>query len=355
MTGPDPAVARARLAVREHLAPLASDGAAPLVLVACSGGADSLALAAATAFVAPRLGLRAGAVVVDHALATGSDAVAERAARACRDLGLDPVCVERVAVPRRGGLEGRAREVRHVAFDDVAARTGAVAVLLGHTADDQAETVLLRLARGSGARSLAGMPERRDVLGRPLLGLRRADLRAACLAQDLTWWEDPGNAVDGPQTTAAGQALPRSAVRHRALPALGAALGVDPVPALVRTAGQLARDADLLDRLAADLLAEARTPSGPAVATLASAHAALLPRALRAWLLAEGVPAGDLGAVHLDAVAALVTAWRGQRGVDVPGGRRVVRVDGVLTLAPRTSRQRPPGRGGDGGCGTLDP
>lgn len=327
MTGPDPAVARTRTAVRAALADLAPGD---LVLVACSGGADSLALAAATAFVAPRAGWRAGAVVVDHALSPGSDAVAQEAARRCRALGLDPVEVVRVDVGP-GGLEDAARRARHTALVEAAQRLGARAVLLGHTADDQAETVLLRLARGSGARSLAGMPARRGVLRRPLLGLRRADLRQACVAQGLTWSEDPGNAVDGPQRTAAGGPLPRAAVRHEALPALARAVLVDPVPALVRTADQLRLDADLLESLAADVLAAARTPTGLAVEPLAAAHPALLPRALRAWLVSAGSPAGDLGAVHLEAVAALVTAWRGQRGADVPG-LSVVRRDGELRV-----------------------
>lgn len=335
MTGPDPAVARIRTAVRDDLADLARGD---LVLVACSGGADSLALAAATAFVAPRLRLRAGAVVVDHGLAPTSAAVTARTAEQCRDLGLDPVLTIGVDVAP-GGLEGRAREARHAAFSDAVARTGAVAVLLGHTSDDQAETVLLRLARGSGARSLSGIPPRRGVLRRPLLAVRRETLRQACRAQDLTWWEDPGNAVDGPATTSDGEALPRSAVRHRVLPALAAAVGADPVVALTRTADLLRRDADLLDELAAEVGARAAGHDGTRAGTLAldvlaAAHPALLPRVLRTWLLAAGAPAGDVGAQHLDAVAALVTAWRGQVGVDVPGGLRVVRREGALAVVP---------------------
>lgn len=352
MTGPHPAVARARTAVRGALADL-PQGA--LVLVACSGGSDSLALAAATAFVAPRAGLRAGAVVVDHGLSASSAEVAARTAARCAELGLDPVVVERVVVAP-GGLEGEARQARHAAFARVVERTGAHVVLLGHTMDDQAETVLLRLARGSGARSLAGIPPVRGALRRPLLSLRRTDLAQACAAQDLTWWEDPGNAVDGPLLTADGSALPRSAVRHRVLPGLADALGSDPVPALARTADQLRLDADLLEDLAGAVLTTATTPSGLAVPALLAAHAALLPRVLRAWLVTAGAPAGDLGAVHLEAVAALVTAWRGQRGVDVPGGLRVRRADGELRVGPLAGGPGPKVGGPDpGGCGTLEP
>lgn len=127
------------------------------VLVALSGGTDSLALAAATAFEAPRAGLRAGAVIVDHGLQTGSADVAERAAAQARELGLDPVLVRRVEVGTDGGPEAAAREARYAALAEAASETGASAVFLGHTLDDQAETVLLGLARGSGAASLSGM------------------------------------------------------------------------------------------------------------------------------------------------------------------------------------------------------
>jgi tRNA(Ile)-lysidine synthetase-like protein len=165
-------VAAARTAVRAGLADLPRGAR---VLVALSGGPDSLALAAAAAFVAPRMGLRAGAVVVDHGLQAGSDDVARRVADVARELGLDPVRVERVDVRDDGsGPEAAARAARYGALERVAASEGAQAVLLGHTRDDQAETVLLGLARGSGARSLSGMPRRRGLLRRPLLSLPRS-------------------------------------------------------------------------------------------------------------------------------------------------------------------------------------
>ncbi|HEU4848881.1 MAG TPA: tRNA lysidine(34) synthetase TilS, partial [Terrimesophilobacter sp.] len=151
-----PAIADVRRAVRGALASLGSSGEG-LVLVALSGGPDSLALAAATAFEAPRAGLRAGAVVVDHGLQAGSADVAARAASQARELGLDPVVVRRVEVGAEGGPEAAARTARYAALADAAAELGASAVLLGHTLDDQAETVLLGLARGSGSASLSGM------------------------------------------------------------------------------------------------------------------------------------------------------------------------------------------------------
>ncbi|OJX97459.1 MAG: tRNA lysidine(34) synthetase TilS [Micrococcales bacterium 73-15] len=364
----DPDVARTRSAVRAWLDadPAHRDG---LALVACSGGPDSLALAAALAFETRDGGTPAGAVVVDHGLQDGSAGVAQEAAARCRALGLDPVVVRRVSVEVAGGPEGAARSARYAAIEAVAAELATpgrpVHVLLAHTADDQAETVLLRLARGSGARSLAGMPAARGVLVRPLLGLRRAELRRACVAQGIAWWDDPTNAADGPLRRADGGDPPRAAVRHRVLPALADALGADPVPALARTADLLARDADLLDALAADVLAGARAsaragahrraPTGaPAgsggpggldaddldVAVLAAAPAPLRLRALRSWLVAAGAPAGALGLAHVGGVDGLVTAWRGQRGVDVPGDLRVQRVAGAgegacLRVVPR--------------------
>lgn len=356
MGGPAPVVAGARRAARAALADLDPGS---LVLVACSGGADSTALAAATAFVAPRLGLRAGAVVVDHGLQAGSADVAAAAAARCRDLGLDPVEVRRVVVQGTGGPEADARAARYAALEAAAVDHGAAAVLLGHTLDDQAETVLLGLARGAGARSLAGMPARRGTCRRPFLALRRAETEAVCRTLGLVWWDDPTNAVRGDRAARAdGAASPlRSQVRGRVVPALVDVLGPGAVPALARTADLLRDDADLLDALAADLLASAvagspgeedptgepTTPGTTVVvldaATLAAAPRALRRRALRSAALRAGCPATDLFAVHVDALDALVTAWRGQGPAHLPGDLRASRACGRLCLGPaRPSR-----------------
>ncbi len=239
--GPHPAVAAARRAVRECLGGLAPDD---LILVACSGGADSLALAAAAAFEAPRAGLRAGGVVIDHGLQDGSAQIASRVAATMTGLGLDPalsIAVE-VARPPRSGPEAAARAARYSALDGAARATGAAAVLLGHTLDDQAETVLLGLARGSGARSLAGMASRSGLYLRPLLGLRRAQARAACEALGLCPWDDPQNE---------DVSFTRVRVRNELVPALETALGPGVAEALARTAALLRADADALDDLAA--------------------------------------------------------------------------------------------------------
>lgn len=333
MTGPDPAVARQRVAVRAALLDLAPEA---LVLVACSGGADSLALAAATAFEAPRAGLRAGAVVVDHGLQAGSAEVAGAAADRCRALGLEPVVVRRVAVgppTGGGGPEASARTARYAAIEEEARSHGAAAVLLGHTLDDQAETVLLRLARGSGARSLAGMPARRGVLRRPFLAVRRTETEQACRVLGLEPWHDPTNGPGAPPL--------RSRVRHEVLPVLEGVLGPGVAEALARTADQLAADDDALAHLADDVLARAVVPSAQAgpdsiveldVEVLAPAPTAVRRRALRAALVRAGAPDGALLRVHVLAVDALVVDWHGQGPVALPGARAARRRCGRLTV-----------------------
>lgn len=317
MSGPDPAVAAVRAAVRREVADLP---AGRLVVVGCSGGADSLALAAATAFTAPRAGLVARAVVVDHGLQPGSAEVAARAAATCRSLGL-AADVVRVRVSLDGeGTEAAARTARLAALEEQAA--GGV-VLLGHTRDDQAEQVLLGLARGAGARSLAGMPRRRGPFRRPLLGLPRATTEQACRALGLHWWADPANA---------DPAYTRSRVRHRILPVLEAELGPGVAEALARSAEALRADAEALDDLAARAAADVRTDDGDLdAASLAALPAAVRTRVLRTWLLGLGAPAGSLTRDHVLAVDALVTGWHGQGPLHLPGRVVVRRLCGRLT------------------------
>jgi tRNA(Ile)-lysidine synthase len=327
VTGPAPQVAAVRSAVAASVADL-PDGS--LVLVACSGGPDSLALAAGAVFVAQRSTRtgptwRAEAVVVDHGLQDGSSQVADEAAAACRALGLE-ASVVRADVT--GTNEAAARVARYAALERVADERGAAAVLLGHTLDDQAETVLLGLARGSGARALAGMPARRGRFRRPLLALRRTDTEGVCAALGLHPWHDPTNDHAHPD------AALRSRVRGEALPTLERVLGPGVADALARTADQLRDDADLLEALAADLLVAARTDDGLDVRVLADAPAALRTRALRAAAIAAGSPAGALLRAHVTAVDALVTDWHGQGAAALPGGVAATRACGRLALGP---------------------
>jgi tRNA(Ile)-lysidine synthase len=368
MGGPHPAVAEIRSAVRVCLTGLAPGD---LVLAACSGGADSLALAAALAFTAPRLHLRAGGVTVDHRLQPGSADRARAVAARLTTLGLDPVVCTTVTVPGPGddphtGPEAAARTARYQALDAAAGQTGAVAILLGHTLDDQAETVLLRLARGSGARSLAGMPSRRGRYLRPLLPVRRATTQAACAALDLPVWEDPHNT--DPRFT-------RVRVRHEVLPVLESVLGPGVAEALARTAGQLRDDADALDTLAdaeAGRAEAGQAGEEPAEAgwagdgrleagRLAGLPAAIRTRVLRRAAVAAGCPAGSLTAGHVQQLGALVTGWRGQRWVDLPGGVRGFRRDGQVRFTrtdrltgPQQEDDRGRGRPGNGPEGSTD-
>jgi len=377
MVGPDPRVAAVRRAVTAAVADLPDDA---LVLVACSGGPDSLALAAGAAFAVPRSGRhggsrpgsrpgpragrgsgsddeprrRAGAVVVDHGLVPGSAQVAQRAAEQCRALGLDPVLVVPVDVTGPGGPEAAARAARYAALERAARDLGAAAVLLGHTLDDQAETVLLGLARGSGARSLAGMPAARGLLRRPLLEVRRADTLAVCEVLGLDPWHDPTNAGRP------GDPL-RSRVRSHVLPVLERELGPGVAAALARTAVHLREDAAALDAQAAALLATARVdepgeseddaPSrGPEVPgalvvldvdALAAAPDAVRRRTLRAALVAAGSPAGSVHRVHVLDVDALVVGWHGQGPLTLPGRVVAARRCGRLVVGPATTVARP--------------
>lgn len=317
--GPHPAVAEVRWHVRRCLSELAPG---ELALVACSGGADSLALAAAAAFEAPRLGLRAGGVTVDHGLQPGSAQRAEAVAATMAGLGLDPVRRVAVTVAGDGGPEAAARTARYGALAQAASADAAAVVLLGHSRDDQAETVLLGLARGSGARSLAGMPASRGLYRRPLLGVGRAAMRDACGALGLTPWQDPHNS---------DPAYTRARVRHQALPALEAALGPGVAGALARTAAQLRADCDALDELAAREAELARDGEGSwRAGALASLPGAVRSRVLRQAAVAAGCPPGALAACHIDALDALLTNWRGQRWADLPGGVRGTRHCGKL-------------------------
>ncbi|MFF7409920.1 tRNA lysidine(34) synthetase TilS [Streptomyces lydicus] len=331
--GPHPAVAAIRLAVRRVLHDVLNHHCAqdrrepPLVLVACSGGADSMALASALAFEAPKLGVRAGGVTIDHGLQEGSDLRAAEVALRMRALRLDPVEAVAVTVGREGGPEAAARDARYAALDAAAERLGAGAVLLGHTRDDQAETVLLGLARGSGTRSLSGMAATSGHGGRyrrPFLDVDRQTARKACLIQSLPVWDDPHNT---------DPAYTRSRLRHEGLPALEKALGKGVVEALARTA-QLSRDdADALDAWAAAAEGTVLDDAGTLdVVALFALPPAVRRRVLRRAVIGAGSPAGSLFARHIEEVDRLITAWRGQGAINLPGRVGVRRQGGRLVI-----------------------
>ena len=341
MTGPPAATAAVRLGVRRSVRDLLPGEP---VLAAVSGGADSLALAAALAFERPG----SGALVVDHGLQPGSDRVAARAADQCRSHGLTAELLSPAPPPPAppfgdhqdiaerlagrvaqqcpddhgggggggggGGPEAAARALRYRLLGDAADRLGAAAVLLGHTLDDQAETVLLGLARGAGTRALAGMAAERGRWRRPLLALTREQTRAACAAAGLEPWDDPHNA---------DPSYARVRVRTEVLPVLERTLGPGVAKALARSARQAREDADALDAL---------TPDTDDVALLAALAPALRARAVKRW--AEQNCGGAVTGAHVDALRALVERWRGQGSVALPGGVQVGRVDGRLRRLP---------------------
>ena len=321
-----PAVAAIRVAVRRALADLPEGSQ---VLVACSGGPDSLALAAGLAFVAPRHGWRGGAVVVDHGWTADSARRSARVCGICRDLGLCPVESLSAHAPRR---EGPARDARREALTQAALRLGAAAVLLGHTRDDQAETVLLRLARGAGARSLAGMAPRSGLFRRPLLELPRSLTQEACRVSGFDPWADPANT---------DPAFARARVRHEALPALVAALGPGVSLGLARSADLLRLDNDALDELAAQALGTAAADADLRADRLAGLAPAVRLRALRRVAIDAGVPGGALSAQHLLAVDALVTRWRGQGAVSLPDGWEASRRGGRIRFVHRRGPRAP--------------
>ncbi|OBJ47214.1 tRNA lysidine(34) synthetase TilS [Mycobacterium sp. 1423905.2] len=289
--------------------------------VGLSGGPDSLALTAVAAQLRPTT-----ALIVDHGLQPDSLAVAETAREQALRLGCVEAQVLPVQVGAAGGPEAAARTARYAALKT--ARTGPV--LLGHTLDDQAETVLLGLGRGSGARSIAGMRPYDPPWCRPLLGVRRDVTHTACHELGLTAWQDPHNA---------DRRFTRTRLRTDVLPLLEEVLGGGVAEALARTATALREDTELIDAIAAQALPDASTTNGLDIRALATLPDPVRRRVIRGWLLAGG--AIGLTDKQIRAVDALVTAWRGQGGVAVGSalqGQRLVagRRDGVLSLRPET-------------------
>lgn len=294
------------------------------LVTACSGGADSLALAFATRYVASRRDLKYAAVIIDHGLQQGAADIAARVRDQLDRLGYHDVTITAVQVDRSAaaGLEAAAREARYRALD-TEARARSATLMLGHTLDDQAETVLLGLARGSGSRSLAGMASRAGHFVRPFLGIRRATTEQVCAELGLNPWQDPHNA---------DRRFTRVRVRETVLPTLEAELGPGVAEALARTAELVRDDNELLDRLAT----EASRIEGMGgtdtldCAALQAQPPALRRRIIRLWLLTHGL--GDLSLRHISAVESLVIDWHGQKAIQIPGAT-VTRTAGRLRVS----------------------
>ena len=285
--------------------------------VALSGGPDSLALTAVAAPLRPTT-----ALIVDHGLQRDSARVAETARKQAVSLGCADAQVLCVRVGTDGGPEAAARAARYAALGGC--RDGPV--LLAHTLDDQAETVLLGLGRGSGVRSIAGMRPHDPPWCRPLLGVRRAVTHAACRELGLTAWQDPHNS---------DRRFTRTRLRLEVLPLLEDVLGGGVAEALARTATALREDTGLIDALAARALPDVQAGSGLQARALAALPDPVRRTVIRGWLLAGG--ATGLTDKQIRGVDALITAWRGQGGVAVGSslrGERLIagRRDGRLTM-----------------------
>ncbi len=319
--GLHPAVAAVRRTVRRALVDL---GPGDTVVVACSGGADSLALLAATVHEAREPGWQVVGATVDHGLQAGSQAHAQHVLEQMRDLGVDETVGVRVQVEARGmGPEAAAREARYAVLTEVAQRYDARTVLLGHTMDDQAETVLMGLARGSGGRALSGMRRAFGVYRRPLLDVSRSETETACVAEGLQYWTDPHNQDEG---------YTRVRVRTRVLPLLEQELGPGVTAALARTADLLRADTAYLDAVASVALGDARATEGLAVEVLAALDPAIRTRVLRQAAADAGAPSAELFHGHVTELDRLVTDWHGQKWVDLPGHVRALRSEGEIVF-----------------------
>ena len=328
-----PVVGTARKMLQDALA---GAGYPDRVLVACSGGPDSLALAAVAAYFARRghvdgHPVSVGAVVVDHQLQPGSAGVAATTARILEELGLSPVQIRTVDVASTGvGPEAAARDARHAALEAAADEAGAAAILLGHTLDDQAEQVLLGLARGSGTRSLAGMRPSRGRLLRPFLGLRRADTLEICRVEGLEPWHDPSNT---------DPVYARSRTRVEVLPLLEDKLGPGVAESLARTAAILQLDADYLEDVANDTFERLRQQTGDEI-SLPEAELRDLAPAVRFRVIAKAAAAvgGQQPSYQRLLAAEALLRRQGSAGpVELPGAVSVYRLSLAQLLAAEPS------------------
>lgn len=311
-----------RNAVRPFLENLTAGDSA---IVAVSGGADSLALAYALNKEARDLAITLIGVTVDHQLQSGSADQAKKVQLALKEMGFQEALIEKVIVEENSGLEADARAARYAALDSVAHAFGASQIFLGHTRDDQAETVLLGLARGSGTRSLSGMAVVNGKYARPFLNITREQTVAACAEAGLIPWNDPHNE---------NEKFTRVKVRNKVLPLMEAELGPGIAAALSRSAAILRDDADALDEMAQAVISRVDLKDLDCAA-LAELPRAIRSRILRAAIYAAGAPSGSVSADHLAAVEALVTSWRGQGETSLPGGVKVARISGRLSLLAR--------------------
>ena len=294
------------------------------VLVGCSGGADSLALAWTTLVVGKRLELKTGVIIVDHQLFPESNSVALNAKKQCEDLGIEEVIIKKVNVEQtHEGLEAAARIARYEAFENVLQETNAQVILLAHTQDDQAETVLMRLTRGSGAKSLSGMAQVSGKYLRPFLHLRKKLVHDSLDLIGLKAWQDPANT---------DHQFLRVKVRHELMPKIVEVLGESAISSLDKTSQLLRLDNQALEDLAQQFFESQKDvkTTGLEISELEKLPEAIRTRVLRICAIASGVHPGPFSFEHIEAIDALVKNWHGQGNVDLPGFIQATRVNGSL-------------------------
>lgn len=290
------------------------------ILVACSGGADSLALAWTSQVVTKRIGLNLIAVIIDHQLIKESSQVAQDAKKKCEDFGIEKVVIKQIEVKDdKDGLEAAARKARYEAFEESVNEFNAKAVLLAHTQDDQAETMLMRLTRGSGAKSLSAMKEVSGKYLRPFLHIRKQVLVDALEKENISYWQDPANT---------NYKFLRAKVRHELMPKLIEVLGDSAIDSLDRTSGLLKEDNEALESIA--LESYEKLNKELKVQELEKLPTAIRKRVIKIAALNSGVTPGPFSFEHIEAIDALVTNWRGQGNVDLPGFIQASRVDQTI-------------------------
>jgi tRNA(Ile)-lysidine synthase len=298
------------------------------VLVGCSGGADSLALAWTTLVVGKRLELKTGVIIVDHQLFPESNSVALNAKKQCEDLGIEEVIIKKVNVEQNHeGLEAAARIARYEAFENVLQETNAQVILLAHTQDDQAETVLMRLTRGSGAKSLSGMAQVSGKYLRPFLHLRKKLVHDSLELIGLKAWQDPANT---------DHQFLRVKVRHELMPKIVEVLGESAISSLDKTSQLLRLDNQALEDLAQQFFESQKDvkTNGLEISELEKLPEAIRTRVLRICAIASGVHPGPFSFEHIEAIDALVKNWHGQGNIDLPGFIQATRVDHSIRFIP---------------------
>jgi len=308
--------------IRKAVKPWIADSS-QTILFGCSGGADSMALALALFLEANQT--KVIPVVVDHGLQDGSAQITSQTISKLKEIGYTQVETAVAQVKITDGLEASARRARYQIFNQFIDTYRPKYFILAHTLNDQAETVLLGLARGSGARSLSGMAVENNIYVRPLLKISRQTTVAACHEGGIEIWSDPHND---------DLRFARVRARKNALPILEENLGPGITEALVRSADLLRDDADALDSFALEYFAQT-DPLNLSVNELERLPRAIRTRVLRLAIYQAGAPAGSLSAEHINGAEALISDWHGQKELSLPGDVKLLRNSGRITLSTK--------------------